>query len=121
MTSSKLYIIATPIGNRLDITLRALETLKGLTHIFAEDTREIAKLLELHGIDAGSKKLHSYASHNLKAATEKAIEILREKFTSVAAFGPQQLVEFHSAPDADTQAMHARRAYELVHRFLSLL
>ena len=51
----------------------------------------------------------------------KAIEILREKFTSVAAFGPQQLVEFHSAPDADTQAMHARRAYELVHRFLSLL
>jgi hypothetical protein len=51
----------------------------------------------------------------------KAIEILREKFSSVAAFGPQQLVEFHSAPDADTQAMHARRAYELVHRFLSLL
>ena len=51
----------------------------------------------------------------------KAIEILREKFASVGAFGPQQLVEFHSAPDADTQAMHARRAYELVHRFLSLL
>ena len=51
----------------------------------------------------------------------KTIEILREKSASVAAFGPQQLVEFHSAPDADTQAMHARRAYELVHRFLSLL
>jgi len=51
----------------------------------------------------------------------KAIEILREKFASVATFGPQQLVEFHSAPDVDTQAMHARRAYELVHRFLSLL
>ena len=51
----------------------------------------------------------------------KAIEILREKFASVDAFGPQQLVEFHSAPDADTQAMHARRAYELVQRFLRLL
>lgn len=51
----------------------------------------------------------------------KAIEILREKFASVGAFGPQQLVEFHSAPDADTQAIHARRAYELVHRFLRLL
>jgi hypothetical protein len=51
----------------------------------------------------------------------KAIEILREKFTSVGSFGPQQLVEFHSAPDAETQAMHARPAYELVHKFLSLL
>jgi hypothetical protein len=51
----------------------------------------------------------------------KAVEILREKFASVDAFGPQQLVEFHSAADADTQAMHARQAYELVQKFLSLL
>ncbi|OHE82161.1 MAG: hypothetical protein A3G75_11140 [Verrucomicrobia bacterium RIFCSPLOWO2_12_FULL_64_8] len=51
----------------------------------------------------------------------RAIEILREKFASVEAFGPQQLVEFHSAPDADTQAMHARRAYEVVKQFLDLL
>lgn len=51
----------------------------------------------------------------------KAVEILREKFVSVEAFGPQQLVEFHSAPDTETQAMHARRAYELVQKFLSLL
>jgi hypothetical protein len=60
-----------------------------------------------------------------KRATERniarAVEILREKFTSVEAFGPQQLVEFHSAPDAETQAMHARRAYELVQKFLTLL
>ena len=53
--------------------------------------------------------------------TAKAIEILREKFASVDAFGPQHLVEFHAAPDTDTQAMHARRAYELVQKFLSLL
>jgi hypothetical protein len=51
----------------------------------------------------------------------KAVEIFREKFASVDAFGPQQLVEFHSAPDADTQAMQARQAYELVRKFLSLL
>jgi len=51
----------------------------------------------------------------------KAVEILREKFASVDAFGPQELVEFHSAPDADTQAMQARQAYELVQKFLSLL
>jgi hypothetical protein len=51
----------------------------------------------------------------------KAVEILREKFNSVNAFGPQQLVEFHAAADAETQAMHARRAYELLKKFLSLL
>jgi len=50
----------------------------------------------------------------------KAVEILREKFASVDAFGPQQLVEFHNATDAETQAMHARRAFELVQKFLSL-
>ena len=51
----------------------------------------------------------------------KAVEFLREKFAGVEAFGPQQLVEFHSAPDLETQAMHARRAYELVRKFLSML
>ena len=51
----------------------------------------------------------------------KAVEILREKFAGVDAFGPQQLVEFHAAPDAETQAMHARRAYELVRKLLSML
>ena len=51
----------------------------------------------------------------------RAIEILREKFASVEAFGPQQLVEFHSVPDGEMQAMHARRAYELVQKLLSLL
>lgn len=50
----------------------------------------------------------------------RAIEILREKFVSVKAFGPQQLVEFHAEPDAETQAMHARRAYEIVQSFLTL-
>jgi hypothetical protein len=51
----------------------------------------------------------------------KAIEILREKFEGVDAFGPQQLVEFHSPAAEETQAMHARRAYELIQKFLSFL
>lgn len=51
----------------------------------------------------------------------KAIEIVKEKFETVAAFGPQQVVEFNSAPDAETQAMDARRAYELAQKFLRLL
>jgi len=51
----------------------------------------------------------------------RAIEIVKEKFDTVEAFGPQQVVEFNSAPDAETQAMHARRAYELVQTLLRLL
>ncbi len=85
-----------------------------------KDTYDFCYCLEQ--FPAGMEKL---ADDWKKRAGEKniakAIEILREKFTSVDAFGPQQLVEFHSAPDADTQAMQARQAYELVRKFLSLL
>jgi hypothetical protein len=51
----------------------------------------------------------------------KAIDILREKFDSVDAFGPQQVVEFHNLSSTDEQAMQARRSYELVQRFLKLI
>jgi 16S rRNA (cytidine1402-2'-O)-methyltransferase len=56
-----LYILATPIGNARDISLRALETLKGCDVIAAEDTRVTAKLLTIHGI---SKPLIPYNDHN---------------------------------------------------------
>ena len=50
-----------------------------------------------------------------------AIKILQEKFTDVNAFGPQQLVEFHASRDEDEQKRQARRAFELVQKFISLL
>ncbi len=50
-----------------------------------------------------------------------AVKFLREKFADVDAFGPQQLVEFHAAPDPESSAMHARRAYELVQKLLGML
>lgn len=56
-----LYIISTPIGNLKDITLRALETLKNVDLIAAEDTRHTRKLLTHYGI---SKPLTSYFEHN---------------------------------------------------------
>ena len=56
-----LYILATPIGNARDISLRALETLKGCDTIAAEDTRVTSKLLAIHGI---SKPLLTYNDHN---------------------------------------------------------
>lgn len=51
----------------------------------------------------------------------RAIEILAEKFATVDGFGPGQIVEFHGSPDAETQAMQARRAFEIVQQFLSYL
>ncbi|MCX7280274.1 MAG: 16S rRNA (cytidine(1402)-2'-O)-methyltransferase [Alphaproteobacteria bacterium] len=56
-----LYILATPIGNARDISLRALEVLKGCDVIAAEDTRVTAKLLAIHGI---SRPLIPYNDHN---------------------------------------------------------
>ena len=47
-----LYIVATPIGNARDITLRALDVLSGAKLIAAEDTRVTRRLLDIHGIKA---------------------------------------------------------------------
>jgi 16S rRNA (cytidine1402-2'-O)-methyltransferase len=56
-----LYIVATPIGNARDVTLRALDVLKGCNVIAAEDTRVTAKLLAIHGL---AKPMVPYNDHN---------------------------------------------------------
>ena len=85
-----------------------------------KDTYDLCYCLEHY--PAGMRQLaEGWKNRAAEKNITKAIEILREKFASVNSYGPQQLVEFHSAPDADTQAMHARRAYELVVQFLGLL
>jgi 16S rRNA (cytidine1402-2'-O)-methyltransferase len=56
-----LYVLATPIGNARDISLRALDVLKACSVIAAEDTRVTAKLLAIHGI---CKPLIPYNDHN---------------------------------------------------------
>ncbi|MGI8603320.1 MAG: nucleotidyl transferase AbiEii/AbiGii toxin family protein [Verrucomicrobiales bacterium] len=50
-----------------------------------------------------------------------SIEILREKFKAVDHYGPQQLAIFHDSTDDAERAMHARRAFELIQKLLSLL
>ncbi len=55
-----LYIIATPIGNLADITLRALDLFKNVKTLYAEDTRVTKHLLEHYGIQAKLQSLHDF-------------------------------------------------------------
>ncbi|WP_300519951.1 16S rRNA (cytidine(1402)-2'-O)-methyltransferase [Aliiroseovarius sp.] len=59
-----LYLVATPIGNARDITLRALDILASCDVIAAEDTRTARKLMELHGITVGKRLLIPYHDHS---------------------------------------------------------
>src|SRR5271155_1453714 len=68
-----LYLVATPIGNLGDITLRALETLAGVDIIACEDTRITRRLTERYGISAQLKQYHE---HNAALARPKILEHL---------------------------------------------
>lgn len=68
-----LYIVATPIGNLQDFTLRAIETLKNSTYIVAEDTRHCKVLLAHYGIQTPVISLHE---HNEREQTEGILQRL---------------------------------------------
>lgn len=70
-----LYIIASPIGNLEDMTLRALRVLKEVDIILCEDTRESSKLLSRYEI---SKRLISYHHHTKLEKLKEIVELLQE-------------------------------------------
>ena len=74
LTASTLYLVATPIGNLEDITLRALRVLRECDVVAAEDTRRTGQLLKHFGI---SKPLLSYFQFNEAKRSEEIIERLR--------------------------------------------
>ena len=69
-----LYVLATPIGNAGDITLRALATLAAADLVLAEDTRVTAKLFAIHGL---KRTLVPYNDHNAAEARPRILEKLR--------------------------------------------
>lgn len=75
MASGKLFIVATPIGNLKDITLRAIEVLKDVDLILAEDTRTTGVLLKTYGI---ATKTMSYHAHTNPGKHRAILEMLSE-------------------------------------------
>ena len=73
MDKGKLYVVATPIGNLKDMSFRAIETLKSVIFILAEDTRETKKLLNEYDINT---QLVSYRDQNHERMIGKILEKL---------------------------------------------
>ena len=84
--TGRLHVVSTPIGNLGDITLRAIETLRGVTVILAEDTRHSRPLLARYEI---ATPLEAYHEHNEASATPHIIERLRggESFALITDAG----------------------------------
>ncbi|MEW8084403.1 MAG: 16S rRNA (cytidine(1402)-2'-O)-methyltransferase [Candidatus Thiodiazotropha endolucinida] len=73
MSKGVLYVVATPIGNIEDISQRALDTLKQVDFIAAEDTRHTRPLLKHYGINTPLRAFHQYNEH---AKLEMMLQIL---------------------------------------------
>jgi 16S rRNA (cytidine1402-2'-O)-methyltransferase len=70
---SALYLVATPIGNLADVSLRALEVLEAAEVVLAEDTRRTRVLLDRHGVAAKPVSLHA---HNEAARVSQVLAVL---------------------------------------------
>jgi len=74
-SKGKLFVVATPIGNLEDFTFRAVETLKKVHCIFAEDTRTSKKLMTHYNINT---KLYSYHDHSSDKDIARVVNTLNE-------------------------------------------
>jgi 16S rRNA (cytidine1402-2'-O)-methyltransferase len=84
--AGRLHVVSTPIGNLGDITVRAIETLRSVSAILAEDTRHSRRLLTRYEIKT---PLEAYHEHNEAAATPRIIARLRtgESFALITDAG----------------------------------
>ena len=75
---SGLYLLAVPIGSARDITLRGLDILRSADAIIAEDTRIARRLLTMHGIQLGSRRIASYNDVNGARRRPEVMQLLRQ-------------------------------------------
>jgi 16S rRNA (cytidine1402-2'-O)-methyltransferase len=78
---SKIYVVPTPIGNLADITFRAIDVLKNVDRIYAEDTRTTQKILNHYSID---KKSYSYHQHNEHKLVDTLVQEIKERELKIA-------------------------------------
>lgn len=71
-----LYLVATPLGNARDITLRALDLLASVDVLAAEDTRSLRRLMDIHAVPVGARPLVAYHEHNADRAGPKLMKAL---------------------------------------------
>jgi len=76
--SPGLYFVATPIGTARDITLRALDVLASAEVIAAEDTRSLRRLMEIHGVPLGGRRVIAYHDHSGAGARAGLLAALAE-------------------------------------------
>ena len=86
MKKPSLYVVATPIGNKSDMSLRALEVLKMVDIIACEDSRVSKKLLESYDIN---KPLISYHKFNEKQRTEEFLKLLKSGKEAAQKIAPK--------------------------------
>lgn len=100
-----LYIVATPIGNLGDITLRALETLKGVDRVLCEDTRVTRKLLNHYQIEKPTLSFHEHTDAKKRAeiierlAGGESLALVTDAGTPGVSDPGNQLVESALAQD----------------------
>jgi len=110
-TPPGLYIVATPIGNLKDITLRALDILAGADLILCEDTRTSAKLLSAFGIKTPRKALHehneSQMAHHIvqQVQTGQAVALISDAGTPLLSDPGFPLVREAAQSDIDVIAL----------------
>jgi 16S rRNA (cytidine1402-2'-O)-methyltransferase len=103
-----LFVVATPIGNLEDVTLRALRVLGEVRLIAAEDTRTARKLLSHHGI---GNRLVSYNEHNSAVRVPRILEALREGDVALVSEGGTPVI---SDPGLDLVAAAVEAGFEVV-------
>ena len=88
-----LTFIPTPIGNKEDITLRALRLLKELKYLICEDTRTTKKLLQMYEIDYSDKEFFSLTSFTDKGKLAHYANLIREECFLMMGLQGSQILE----------------------------
>ena len=73
-----LHFVSVPIGNARDITLRALDVLRGADVLAAEDTRSLRRLMDIHGVPLNGRRIHAYHDANGPKARPALLAALAE-------------------------------------------